>query len=516
VTAAEPDVPPLDETSTTWVEVFAARAAEVPDRPAFVEDGHEVTYAQLHAAAERDAPALAARCRPDGTVAYLGRPSVPFFTLLATAAYAGVPSIGLNWRLVPAELALVVADSDARLLLVQGEFLDLAHRALALAGSTAEVVEATPDGLARWAAGHPGGPAPEPPGPDDVLEIVYTSGTTGRPKGVVLSHRNVLVSARSFARSCRIDDAPRCLVQSPVFHVSGSTYGITPVLSGGTSYMTEATSLSAIGAEVHRRQLTNIVMMPAVLELVSRPDVDFSLFGSLRTIIYGGGPIRPDLLETLMERFDCGFAQSYGLTESVGTITVLKPEDHDPARPHLLHSAGTLQPQHELRIVSVESGEVVPDGVVGEIQVRGPGVMLGYWRNPDATAEAVTPDGWLHTGDLGELVDGYLYVRDRLKDVIVSGGENIYSGEVEVALLMHPLVEQAAVVGVPDARWGEVPAAFVVTSGPVEVAELLAFCREHLAAYKCPRDVVVQEALPRNPNGKVLKAELRARHAAIA
>ena len=504
----------LDQTSLTWAEVFSARAAEVPDHPAYAEDGNLVTYAQLHSAAQRDAPALAALCGGEGTVAYLGRPAVPFFMLLAAAAYAGVPSTGLNWRLVPVELALVVADADARLLLVQAEFLDLAHEAVAIAGSQAEIVEATPAGLGQWSAQWSAAagplPVPQPPGPDDVLEIVYTSGTTGRPKGVTLSHRNVLCSARSFARSCGIDDAPRCLVQSPVFHVSGSTYGITPALSGGTSYMSDATSLPAIGAEVERLQLTNIVMMPAVLELVSRPDIDFALFASLRTIIYGGGPIRLDLLSTLLDRFDCGLAQSYGLTESVGTITVLKPEDHDPTRPHLLQSAGTLQEQHELRIVSVDTGEVLPDGVVGEIQVRGPGVMLGYWRNPSATAEAITAEGWLHTGDLGELVDRYLYVRDRLKDVIISGGENIYSGEVEQALLMHPEVEQAAVVGVADQRWGEAPVAFVVTTGPVEAAELSGFCRQHLASYKCPREFVVRESLPRNPNGKILKAQLRA------
>jgi acyl-CoA synthetase (AMP-forming)/AMP-acid ligase II len=269
--------------------------------------------------------------------------------------------------------------------------------------------------------------------------------------------------------------------------------------------------------EEHR--ITNAILVPAVLQmLLATPGIREVDFSSLRTMVYGASPISEEVLVGSMRVFGCGFVQAYGLTETTGGIAALVEEDHDPGGPraHLLRSAGRPWGDTELRIVGGD-GRDLPDGEVGEVWVRSVQNMKGYWRNPEATAE-VYPEGrgedgrgWLCTGDAGYLKDGYLFIHDRVKDMIVSGGENIYPAEVENALMSHPAVADVAVIGVPSERWGETVKAIVVdaASGAASDEELIAHCRERLARYKCPTSVDRIAALPRNPSGKILKTELR-------
>ena len=258
--------------------------------------------------------------------------------------------------------------------------------------------------------------------------------------------------------------------------------------------------------------------MPAALQfMLMVPGVEQADFGALRTIVYGASPISEDVLARSVATFGAGFWQAYGLTETTGAIVHLAPEDHDLSGPnrHRLRSCGKAGPGVELRIVDPDTGDDVPVGDVGEIWVSGPQVMKGYWNNDEATAEAVDADGWFRSGDIGYLDDdGYLYIHDRVKDMVVSGGENVYPAEVENALMRHPGIADVAVIGVPHEKWGETAKAVVVKAEGADPSEeeIIAFAREHLARFKCPTSVDFVDVLPRNPSGKVLKKDLRAPH----
>jgi long-chain acyl-CoA synthetase len=259
--------------------------------------------------------------------------------------------------------------------------------------------------------------------------------------------------------------------------------------------------------------ITNAFMVPAVIQFVlMTPGVEETDFSTLRALVYGASPITDSVLVKGMETLGCEFIQVYGLTETTGAITQLDGVDHDPqGRPELLRSCGKPYPWVEVRVVDSSTGQDVPVGQVGELWTRSHQNMAGYWNNPTATADAITPDGWFKTGDAGFLDgDGFIFLHDRVKDMIVSGGENVYPAEVENALATHPGVADVAVIGVPDDRWGEAVKAIVVpANNDVTEAELIAFARERLAGYKLPKSVDFAETLPRNPSGKLLKRELR-------
>jgi long-chain acyl-CoA synthetase len=269
---------------------------------------------------------------------------------------------------------------------------------------------------------------------------------------------------------------------------------------------------AAIVRDLAAHRVTSVFFVPAVLQfLLDTPGVGEADFGGLQTIIYGASPITDKVLMRAMATFGCQFIQVYGLTETTGTVTQLEAEDHDPEhRPGLLRSCGRPYPGVEIRIVDASDADV-SEGEVGEVWVRGRQVMKGYWNKPDETARTITADGWVRTGDAAYRVDGYLYLHDRVKDMIVSGGENVYPAEVENALGAHPEVADVGVIGVPDERWGETVKAVVVRVPGSEVTaqDLIAFTRERLAAFKCPTSVDFVNTLPRTPSGKVLKRELR-------
>jgi long-chain acyl-CoA synthetase len=282
--------------------------------------------------------------------------------------------------------------------------------------------------------------------------------------------------------------------------------------NGGHTILHREVDPPAILRDIARHGVTHALFVPAVLNLLlATPGVEETDVSTLTTIVYGASPISDEVLVRALDTFRCDFIQAYGLTETTGAVTILSAEDHDPSDPDLLRSCGRPMPGAELRIVDAETGADLPDGAVGEVWIRSPQVMLGYFGRPEETAAAKTPDGWLRTGDAGFLRDGYLYLHDRVKDMIVSGGENVYPTEVENVLMAHPAVADVAVIGVPHDRWGETVKAVVVADPGVEVlgADLIAFARAELAHYKCPTSVDFVESLPRNPSGKVLKRELR-------
>jgi acyl-CoA synthetase (AMP-forming)/AMP-acid ligase II len=412
----------------------------------------------------------------------------------------------------------VINDSGAKLLIVGTEMAEAIETIRDRLTNVEHVITVTPEGAdgdeyeAMLAAATPRGRG-EDVSPDDVCVIMYSSGTTGNPKGIRLTQAN-LVAHTLNAGTFEFDADDKNMVAMPLFHVGGSSYMQFGIHAGIPSIMTrEVDGASLAGALL--AGATRTFLVPAVLAKVMEMGPDaIKLFNQLRTFVYGASPMPPALLAKALKEFpNTDFVQVYGLTEVCGAVTQLSPEAHrDDAHPERLTSAGQPARQVEVRVVNPETGEDAPVGEPGELWFRTPQLMEGYHNKPDATSEAITADGWFRTGDIGRVdEEGFVFVEDRLKDMIISGGENIYSVEVERALTDHPAVLDAAVFGIPDDKWGESVKAVVELSEGQQTSpeELVAWCREKLAHYKCPRSVDIMVELPRNPTGKLLKRDLR-------
>jgi acyl-CoA synthetase (AMP-forming)/AMP-acid ligase II len=347
----------------------------------------------------------------------------------------------------------------------------------------------------------------------DVVVQLYTSGTTGRPKGAQLTSDNLLALASAAVHEFRlVTDDDVSLVCMPFFHIGGLGYGLVSLYAGATNVILREVVPADILRTIAAHRVTKSFLVPAViLFLLQTPDIDETDLSSLGLISYGASPMPLELLRRAMSVFKCEFGQVYGLTETTGAITFLPPEDHDPNGNRRMRSCGKPFSTVQFRIVGGD-GNDLPVGEVGEIMTRSPQNMKGYWNLPEETARAFCGE-WLRTGDVGYLdEDGYLYIHDRVKDLIISGAENVYPAEVENVLFSHPAVADVAVIGVPDDQWGEAVTAMVVKRPGVEVSaeEIIAFARERMARYKAPKSVVFVETLPRNSSGKILKRELRA------
>jgi long-chain acyl-CoA synthetase len=333
---------------------------------------------------------------------------------------------------------------------------------------------------------------------------------------VQLTNASVLGRMGEMDEYWRIDADSVSLLAMPLFHIGGTGMALLALLPGSTTVMLPEVDPVRIAKIIPERRITNVFLVPAVIQFVlDAPGTEDADWTCLRAILYGASPITDAVLRRAMDRFRCDFIHLYGITETSGTVTQLQPEFHDPAgRPELLRSCGRPFPWNELLVVSPddpESRTQLPDGEVGEILIRSVQVMKGYWRQPSETAAAVASDGFFRTGDAGYLRDGFLYLHDRIKDMIVSGGENIYPAEIENVLAGHPAVADVAVIGVPHERWGETPKALLVprAGATLDEAEIIEYCRERLARFKCPTSISVEESLPRNPSGKLLKREMR-------
>jgi long-chain acyl-CoA synthetase len=459
-------------------------------------------------------------------IAFLDRNGIAYFDFLFGGSLIGAVSVAVNWRLASAEMAAIVDDSGATVLVIHADYLPAlagmtsglpAVRRIVVIGGMAAVrtdVRAVSydtwiDGCAAEDPGHVGGP-------DEVSMQLYTSGTTGLPKGVMLTNANLSTAISEAGITFHITDDTVSLVAMPLFHIGGSGWALCAMSRGGRSIILRDVDPNVLLELIAVERITEMFVVPAVLMLVlATPSLRDADLSSLRLIFYGASPISEDVLVKCMAAFGCAFCQVYGMTETTGAITALSFEDHDPDGPRrgLLRSAGRPHPSVALRVVDPDSGLDAAPGAVGEVWTRSPYNMAGYWQKPEETAATIDGEGWLRTGDAGYFdADGYLYLHDRIKDMVVSGGENIYPAEVENVLLSHPAIIDAAVIGVPDPKWGETVKAIVVLAPgeTLDEAGIIAHCRDRLAHYKCPTSVNVADALPRNPSGKILKRELRA------
>jgi long-chain acyl-CoA synthetase len=499
---------------STVVDIIRTRADV--DAPALVFEGREISYRELNARSNQVARALrAAGVAAGQRVAFLDKNRPEYFELLFGAAKLNAVCVCVNWRLAPGEIAHVVADADAEVLIVGADQAVHIEQIEARLPTTRIIAL---DGHARWPSydewidPQPAEDPAVPSGPDDIALQLYTSGTTGLPKGAMLSNRNFFAMANAAAPEWGFRGGMTSIGVSPLFHIAGTGWNLMVMGFGGTVVLHRHVDAETILADIGRYDVTHAILVPAILQLIlARRNEGAADPSSLETVVYGASPISDRVLLELFAAFDCDFMQGYGLTETSGAVTTLRAEDHDPARPELLRSCGQPLEGVELRIVDPETGIDRRGSEVGEVWIRSDQVMTGYWRNPEATAATISPDGWFRSGDAGYLHDGRLYLHDRVKDMIVSGAENIYPAEVENVLMSHAAVSEAAVIGVPDDRWGETVKAVVVRAVGSEVTEeeLIAHARVNLAHYKCPTSIDFVVELPRNATGKILKRDLR-------
>lgn len=499
-------------------QVAPAKAAQLQDKPALIWDGGDLSYAELARNVARVANALIAEgVRPGDRIAFMARNTPWYYETLLAVAGIGAVMVPVNWRLATPEIEWIIADSGAVLLICGDEFfstcaqladsLPALRKVLAIEGDFIAWRDAQAEELPVYTDGDP----------ENVAVQMYTSGTTGRPKGAMLTHRGLL-AFRSLPPEQqpewnRWTDDDVSLIVMPQFHIGGTGFGLQTICAGATGLIQNEFDAGKVLAAIANNRLSKIFTVPSAIQmLVSHPLARSTDYSRIRTLIYGASPMPLDLLREAMSVFGCGFVQQYGMTEMCGTICALVPEDHDPAGNARMVSAGRALDGVEIRILDPE-GDALPPGTVGEIAIRSVTCMRGYWHQPGATAEVMTADGFFRSGDAGMLdAEGYLTIVDRVKDMIVSGGENVYPAEVEAVLRGHPGIAEVAVIGVPDPKWGEaVKAVIVARDGrSLDQAEVIGWARTQLAGYKLPKSIDLIGALPRNASGKVLRRELRA------
>ena len=498
-----------------WFSVLAHHATRSPHRAMTIFDGQTTTYADMAARAAALAGGLHRRGVRRGDVVGLLAYNCPeFLEAFFAANHLGAIAMPINWRLAAPEVRYILEHSEARALVCDESLVALADAATS--GMEAPPVKvgispAPPDGWTALAELRADSDvlAPAAVAADDIQRLMYTSGTTGHPKGVMLTHANLAWKNLAHLVEFGFTSADLGLACGPLYHVGALDLTTTSLIAAGaTTIIHRAFDAAAVLDELERSRVTTVWLAPAMVNaIMALPDVERRDLSSVRVIINGGEKMPIPLIEKIQRTFPSAwFADAYGLTETVSGDTFLDRESIITK----LGSVGRPCLHLELDIWD-DHLQPVPAGERGEIVLRGPKVFKGYWRDPDATAAAFR-GGWFHTGDVGVRDDdGYVFIVDRLKDMIVSGGENIASSEIERVLYEHEAVLEVAVVGRPDARWGETPVAYVVVRpGSAATAdELVEHCRARLARFKVPKDVTFIDALPRNPSGKVLKRQLK-------
>ena len=488
-----------------------------PEFEAAVFEGTRLTHRELNDRVNRLANGLVSKgYRRGDRLAVLAANTHKYLEIYFAAGKLGISVTPLNFRLSDPEIAYIVNDSEAVCFFVGDEYED---RAVGLRKELPKIRDWVAldnrwegaEHYEEWLAGASG----EEPGVDvdenELAVLMYTGGTTGLPKGVMLTHRNIMTAAIAAALGLgfRYDDAT-CFVL-PLFHVSFWP-ALAVLLVGGKVVINRKPDLGEILRLIQDEKCTHINMVPTLYTwLLAHPDIDRYDLSSLRLMSYAGSPFPPEVLKRCIQKFGDRFMQAYGMTEALGA-SGLSPWDHvlEGERSRLLASAGKESLCADLRVVD-EEGLPVPAGAVGEIAIRGKHVMKGYWKNEEQTRKAIR-NGWLHTGDMGYMdEEGYLFLVDRKADMIVTGGENVYPKETEDVLYEHPAVMECAVVSAPDPRWGErVQAAVVLKEGQRATAEeLIEHCKKRLAGYKCPKAVEFWPALPKTPIGKILRKDVK-------
>jgi acyl-CoA synthetase (AMP-forming)/AMP-acid ligase II len=495
-----------------------------PDKIGLIHGSKQLTYAQLNARANRLASALGnLGIRRKDNIAILQHNCPEFYESLFACFKLGCGAVPINFRLHPKEFAFIIDHSEAKALILSEEFntsikdvrkhITAARHLITLAGAGGELLDYEKllvDGSTKFIDADVE--------PDDLAWLFYTSGTTGMPKGAMLTHRNLLAMTMNFYVDICPGFGPDDVIlhAAPLSHGSG-LYGLPNIGKGATNIILESKSFDPelVFKTIEKYRVTNMFVAPIMIKLmVSDPAVTTYDHRSLRSLNYGGAPMLVEDLKEAIQKLESCLVQLFGQGESPMTITYLPQRDHvlegTEVQRKRLGSAGIPRTDVEVKIFDENDNEL-PRGDIGEIVTRSDLVMKGYWKNPEATADTLK-NGWLHTGDMGYMDENdYLFIMDRSKDMIISGGENIYPREIEEILIRHPAVNEVSVVGVPDAKWGEaIKAVVVLVPGKTATEnELITYSKENIASYKKPKSVDFVEELPKNNYGKILKRELR-------
>ena len=511
-----PAIPP-----PTLPAVLARHASLTPATTAIICRQRSVSYAELHTESGRTARAILASGLQRGSrISYLGKEFERYYEVVFACAKSGAVMVPINWRLTATEVTHIIRDSGTELVFTEQQFRPVVDQVIQDLGGAAGVtvisldgpddefrrfkddVTAIPCPPVRWARA------------DDAFVQMYTSGTTGLPKGVVLAQRSFFAVRDALAAAgldwidWRTGDVN--LIGIPGFHIGGLWWAMQAFIAGVTNVALREFISSDAVHEIREHGVTTTCVVPAMLQMMlDEPASRDGGLSTLRKVVYGGAPISETLLQRGMDVLGCEFAQIYGLTETGNTAVCLPPSEHLPDRGRL-QAAGRPYPGFQIKIIDGD-GRELPTDEIGEVCIRTPAHMLEYWNLPEATATTLV-DGWIHTGDAGFLDrDGFVFIRDRIKDTIIIAGENVYPAEIENALNRHPAVREVAVVGIPHERWGEAAHAYIVLEPGQQVSTraLLSSAREHLADFKIPTSVDYIDRLPRNPSGKVLRRTLR-------
>lgn len=498
-------------------------AQSFPEELMLSEVGRPFSFAGGQARIDRISNLLTAKgIGPGDRVAILGENSADHIFLLFGAAQIGAVLVPLNFRLAVDELEYIIGDAGSSMLLVTEETsLQKAEKLLERIEGM-EIFTGFASSESRWEDALDGctaGPVVSPAGMsklDPILQL-YTSGTTGRPKGVMLSHQNLMSQSvqSSAGNLSKAGIGTRDLIVAPLFHIGGIGTSTNALLAGGAVILHRVFDPAMVVDTLENDRITAVFLVPAMIQALLHgvPDIRERDFSHLQRITYGAAPISETVLCEAIDVFDCEFVQYFGQTETCGGVLSLTSYDHQKAlagRPDLLRSCGRCMAGIEIKVCD-ERGNELPSGETGEFVVRADSNMISYWNMPEETAKALR-DGWVYTGDAGYMdEEGYAFLRDRIKDMVVTGGENVYPVEVEMVLSHHPSVLECAVIGIPDERYGEALLAIVAlkSGASLTIEELVEFSREKIAGYKIPRQMKVVDELPRNASGKILKTVLR-------
>ena len=500
----------------TLDDIVRRNSLRFPTKPALVCDGAERSWAELDRRVNKLGNALlqAGLHCGDRVAVLLGNCS-EYFEIYFACARAGLIAVPVNYRLAGPELEQIIDHAQPSLLITDGEYAGQAGAIKNLPARRWCISEKAVPGFEDYRSiMEAADAAPVSVGANDTFAIFYTSGTTGLPKGALVSHRNLEMNGYNQAIADRSVPGDINLLATPIYHMGAVFMAVTYMMLGCTQHILRKFDPGAWLALLEQSRASVALLVPTMINaVVNAPGLQDHDLSSLRLVFYGGGPMPVSVLERAIERLGCGFTQGYGLTETL-EATFLVSDDHvvngTGAQTRRLASAGREAVGAEIRIVD-EAGADLGAGETGEILIKSESVIAGYWNNPEETAHAIR-DGWFHTGDLGYLdEDRYLFVVDRKKDMVISGGMNVYSKEIESVLYRHPAVLEAAVIGLPDEEWGEIVTAVIALKPGREASEreLVDLCRTSLAGYKKPRKILFLDELPKNPSGKILKRVLR-------